>query len=86
MSAKRALCIAGAVVIPLSVVNHFVFWGPLLYALLPGLYVQLLVTGFHGGTRTEEAVAPFVGAVVNIAAYFLVIYGLGKLFRSKSSA
>jgi len=32
----------------------------LAYPLLPGLISGLLITGGHGGTATQEAIAPFV--------------------------
>jgi uncharacterized membrane protein YeaQ/YmgE (transglycosylase-associated protein family) len=53
----------------------------LFFPLFPGLIAQLLITGGHGGTTTQEMLAPIVGATVNLFAYTLLILGASKLFR-----
>jgi arginine exporter protein ArgO len=41
----------------------------------------VLVTGPHGGTFAQNAVALFVAPAVNVAVYWLIIIGAHKLFR-----
>jgi hypothetical protein len=43
------------------------------YPLMPGLIAGLLTTGGHGGTATEEAVAPWIASVVNAVFYFAIV-------------
>ena len=40
------------------------------YPLMPGLIAGLLVTGGHGGTAVQEAIAPWVASMVNAIFYF----------------
>jgi hypothetical protein len=42
------------------------------YPLMPGLIAGLLTTGGHGGTATEEAVAPWIAGIVNAVFYFAI--------------
>jgi len=51
----------------------------LFYALYPGNFVSLLITGGHGGTRAEEAIALVVGILINIATYTVVVIARNKL-------
>jgi hypothetical protein len=90
MSAKKAACLASAVVIPLSLVQywlerhlsgHDLVFSIVFYILFPGDVVWLLITGVHGRTRMEEAVAPFVGAATNVILYSLLLYGASRLRR-----
>jgi hypothetical protein len=53
----------------------------LAYPLLPGLISGLLITGGHGGTATQEAIAPFVAALVNAAFYFVIPVGFRLIWR-----
>ncbi len=46
----------------------------LFYLLLPGNVVSLLITGGHGGTVTQDAVASFAAAIVNTVVYALLIF------------
>ena len=64
-----AFIIALALVLILTLVlnrypNAFLF-----YALFPGMSVDLLITGGHGGTLTEERVGFVAGFVTNILVY-----------------
>ncbi len=52
----------------------------LFYALYPGNFVSLLITGGHGGTRAEEAIALVVGILINVAAYVVVVIAKNKVF------
>jgi hypothetical protein len=87
---RTALTIALAVVLPLSIVQwywlessagRFVF-----YALFPGNVVKLLITGGHGGTKLEDTVAPYLGALTNIAAYSIFILGCARIAKAAKVA
>jgi hypothetical protein len=56
------------------------------YALLPGNIVSLLITGGHGGTEFEEAVAPFVGAAVNVGVYSMLVLALLRARQTRKDA
>jgi hypothetical protein len=43
------------------------------YPLMPGLIAGLLTTGGHGGTATEEAIAPWIASIVNAVFYFAIV-------------
>ena len=47
----------------------------LIYLLYPGVIVSLLITGGHGGTKFQEAVAPVANFLVNGLCYTL-LYGI----------
>jgi len=57
----------------------------LFYALFPGNIFSLLITGGHGGTVAEEAVAPYVGALTNIAVYSAFFFGCAHVYRRLNS-
>ena len=82
---RKAICVTSAVVIPLSVVQHLFLSALLFYVLFPGSIVELLITGGHGGTKSQEAIAPIVGAVVNVLVYALGLYGLVRLLKFTDS-
>ena len=46
---------------------------PVFYFLFPGLATGLLITGGHGGTDFEEAVAPWIAFLVNWLFYCAVL-------------
>lgn len=83
---RTALTIALAVVLPLSIIQWY--WlessvGPFVfYTLFPGNVVRLLITGGHGGTKLEEAVAPCLGILTNIAAYSVLILGCARIAKA----
>jgi predicted permease len=93
MSIKKAFVIACAIVIPLSVLEYQLLSSSaqevlstfLFYALFPGVVTSMLITGGHGGTETQNAIAPIVGTAVNIIAYWLLIWGAAKLSRRFNS-
>jgi hypothetical protein len=78
MRSRTAVVIASVLVIPLSILQHFLpassgLFYVLFYALFPGNAVHLMITGGHGGTRIAERVAPWLGGLTNIAAYWVLI-------------
>jgi predicted permease len=91
MNARKVVGIASIVVVPLSLLLDFLppenSWlnSFLIYALLPGMIAHFLITGGHGGTKAQDAVAPFVGAIVNIAAYSLLLALIAKWCRRGKS-
>lgn len=54
----------------------------LFYPLFPGLIAGLLITGGHGGSNAEEAVAKFVAPAVNAVFYALLILIAHKVWRT----
>jgi len=44
----------------------------LIYVLSPGFIVSVLITGAHGGTKFQEAVAPVADFLVNTLLYTLL--------------
>ncbi|HSY68500.1 MAG TPA: hypothetical protein VK813_07655 [Edaphobacter sp.] len=40
---------------------------------MPGLIVRLLITGVHGGTATQEAIASWIASIVNGGFYFGIV-------------
>ena len=82
---KSILLLVSAIVIPLTIIEHVCVPSVLFYVLFPGMAVELLITGGHGGTRAEEAVAPFVGVAVNILVYSALFAGMSSVlkFRKK---
>jgi hypothetical protein len=92
MNVKKAIYVALAVVIPLSFLQYYslsssnmLLSSTLFFVLFPGMIVQMVVTGGHGGTFVQEAVAPIVGAAVNTGVYSLLIMGMAKVLRRLSS-
>jgi hypothetical protein len=75
MSIKKAIAISFITVVPLTIASYLTDSILFFYALYPGALVSLLITGGHGGTSAEEAIAPAVGAGVNIAILSLLLYG-----------
>jgi hypothetical protein len=61
------------------------------YLLYPGVVASLLITGGHGGTQFEEAIAPPVAFIVNAFVYapliaaVLAIYGRARRKRTRAS-
>jgi hypothetical protein len=53
----------------------------LFFPLAPGCIVGLLITGGHGGTQTQEAIAPYVAAIVNIVCYLVALGVLAALWH-----
>jgi hypothetical protein len=53
----------------------------LFFPLMPGLITGLFITGGHGGTATQEAIAPWIASVVNAAFYFLLVLIGGIIWR-----
>jgi len=53
----------------------------LFFPLASGLIAGILITGFHGGTATQEAAAPYIAAVVNIICYLLFLLLIRVLWR-----
>jgi hypothetical protein len=88
MKPSTAVIIAVALVVPVSIAQWHI-WpmsSSVFYALFPGNVVHLLITGGHGGTRAQEAVAPYVGCVTNIAAYSIVIFISARIGKSAKRA
>ena len=55
----------------------------LLFCILaPGELAGLLITGGHGGTRAEEAIALILGVVVNTAVWSTVLIFIQWLFAN----
>ena len=86
MRFRTSAIIAIALVIPLSIIQWRSGYASasLFYALFPGNVVHLRITGGHGGTKMEDAIAPFMAALTNIAAYSILIFGctrFAKLFK-----
>jgi hypothetical protein len=88
MSAKRSVYVASAIVIPLTLLQYqsqsssnLLFSLILFLALFPGMAVQMLITGGHGGTMAQETLAAIIGPSVNIIAYSLLCWGAAKVFH-----
>jgi hypothetical protein len=84
MSNRTALSISLVAVVPLTIAFYLTSSIILFYALFPGAVVSLLITGGHGGTRTEELVAPIVGAAVNVVLLSLLLRGAARIVRTKT--
>jgi hypothetical protein len=84
MSIKKAIAISFVTVVPLTIASHLTDSIFFFYALYPGAIVSLLITGGHGGTRTEEAIAPIVGSLVNIAILSLLLCGAMRMLRTRA--
>jgi hypothetical protein len=87
-AARTAAIIATAVVIPLSIVQWRSGYASasLFYALFPGNVVHLLITGGHGGTKIEDAIAPYMAALTNIAAYSILIFACARFGKAVKRA
>jgi hypothetical protein len=74
----------GAVVIVWTIFVHAQsHWNPVLaYPLYPGNMVHLLVTGGHGGTRTQERVGFAAELTTNLFAYLAATFILLRAVRS----
>jgi hypothetical protein len=53
----------------------------LIYVLSPGFIVSVLITGAHGGTKFQEAVAPVADFLVNTFVYALLYSMLLRVLR-----
>jgi hypothetical protein len=78
---RKAPFFAVAVVGLLTILEHTANSELLFDLLFPGLAVGLLMTGGHGGTMIEEAIAPSVSFAVNVAVYAVVFMGIVKIQR-----
>jgi hypothetical protein len=79
---KQAFFAAGGIAAVLTLLFHFFYNSAILfYLLFPGLMIGLLITGGHGGTRTEEAIAPIAAFVVNFLFYFMFAVGVLQIRR-----
>lgn len=79
MTFRKALLLAIAIVVPLSILLWLMFLPILFYALYPGLVVQMLITAAGHGTPTESLLGLFAGALLNVAVYSLLFYGVARL-------
>ena len=55
---------------------------PLLFLLLPGIFAGLFITGFHGGTATQETLARIVGPTINALFYAFLLFLPRIIWRS----
>jgi hypothetical protein len=55
----------------------------LFYLGFPGEALSLLITGGHGGTRTQEIIAPIVSFLLNAWVYFLLLSAALRLRRGR---
>ena len=80
---KKAFLAAGGIVSLLTILFH----GPaelnpvLLLAVYPGLMANLLVTGGHGGTRTQDRVGFALEFVVSVFVYGLAALAVLRIAR-----
>lgn len=79
MMRRRPVLLAVAVVLALEFLFRATGNAVLFYVLYPGNIASLLITGGHGGTRAEEAIAPVVGTLINVAAYVVVVIATNKV-------
>jgi hypothetical protein len=56
----------------------------LFYALLPGTIVNLLITGGHGGSITEQKIGLVAGVVVNFLVYLMAALLLLRMRKSSN--
>ena len=90
MSKKRAIYIASAVVVPLSLLyyqplssSNYLLTPILFNGLFPGSITQLALTGDHGSSfAIDYMLAPILGAAVNILVYSLLIIWGAKFFQT----
>jgi hypothetical protein len=68
----RSLGVATVVVLGLTFADRKFNSDAFFYLLYPGTALGLMITGAHGGTRSEETIALILGFVVNILAYALL--------------
>ena len=84
MSIKKAITISFITVGLLTIASYLTDSIFFFYALYPGAIVSLLITGGHGGTRTEEAIVRIVGSLVNIAILSLLLCGVLRMLRTRA--
>lgn len=83
----KALGSAAGLVFVLTIADYIFVGSKLLfYLLFPGLATALLITGGHGGSRFEEAIAPIAGFAVNTLIYLLATLCLVVTLRARDGA
>lgn len=68
----KILLLSIAIVISLTALQHKLRPSLFFYFLYPGNVIELIITGGHGGSHTEEALAPMLGFLINVCAYWLI--------------
>jgi len=76
---RKPVLLAVAVVLALEFLFKATGNAVLFCALFPGNIASLMITGGHGGTRAEEAIAPVVEILINVAAYVAVVIATNKV-------
>lgn len=69
---------------------EFLFWkypnAFLFYVLYPGNAVMLMITGGHGTTGAQDALAKLLGILINVVAYVVVVTIVRKTMAGASRA
>jgi hypothetical protein len=76
-----ALIVAGLTLLLESISSNLPGVSFLAIPLFPGLITGLMITGAHGGTAAQEAIAPWVAAFVNGITYAIVIFVFRVIWR-----
>jgi hypothetical protein len=69
----KILLVSFAIVSGLAVLERSYGSSVLFYLLYPGNVLGLFITGGHGGTHAENALAAVLGFLANLCAYWLVL-------------
>lgn len=85
MNVKKAVAISFITVMPLTIALYLTNSILLFYVLFPGAVISLLITGGHGGTRAEEAIAPVIGALVNVFILSALLRGAARMLRRNTA-
>jgi hypothetical protein len=81
MNIKKAVAISFITVVPLTIAFYLTDSIVLFYVLFPGAVVSLLITGGHGGTGAEEAIAQVAGGFVNVLILSVLLRGAARVLR-----
>lgn len=68
----KAMSFSVVIVAFLMLLSYLTDAGVFFFLLYPGAALSLLITGGHGGTESENAIALMVSFVVNMIAYALL--------------
>jgi hypothetical protein len=70
----KVMAAAAAVVLTLSACSSISQTDAYFFLLFPGIATQLRLTGGHGGTHSQEAIAALAGFLVNTLVYATVFF------------
>jgi len=85
VSATLVSLVVGVVTLVAESSTNPLVMDALFFPCAPGLFAGLLITGAHGGTHTQESMAPWIAALVNIVFYLSILLLLRALWSHLKS-